>query len=114
MSNGFYIVTFILSVTFGILALEKLYAIITRKNIFEKYNFGFDVIFILAILDLFGATTIWMKYSFIGSLGALTLGCLSLGSIFFNIKFKSFKESMPAWISLFFSITVFLEYLIIG
>lgn len=114
MSNGFYIVTFILSATFIMIALEKLFTLfIKKKNILEKYEFKKDLVFALIILELFGGIAIWMKYSLIGSLGVITLGCLSIGSIYYNLKHRTFKESMPAWFSLFFSITILMEYMIV-
>jgi hypothetical protein len=110
----FEMVTFILSGTFIVLALEKLfYLIFFKKNMYKKYNFDKSVVFGLAMLDLFGAITIHIKYTLIGSLGVLTLFCLCLGSIYYNIKHKTYKETLLAWIGLLCSLTIFLEYIII-
>lgn len=111
---NFEMVTFILSGTFFVLAFEKFFNLfISNKNIYKKYNFDKNVVICLMLLDIFGAITIWIKYTLIGSLGVLTLLCLCLGSIYFNLKNRTYKDSFISWVGLLCSLTIFLEYIII-
>lgn len=115
MTNGFEYITFILSSMFLVLSLEKMFSLFIKKtNIYEKYGFEKNMVLGLSILDLFGAITIWIKYTIVGCLGAITMFCLCLGSIIYNIKRKTYKESILAWFGMICSATILIEYVVIA
>lgn len=111
---NFETVTAVLSGTFYILALEKIFTLlVSKKNIYKKYGFEGNAVFGLALLDIFGASTIWIKYTLVGSLGVLTLFCLCAGAVHYNLKNKTFKDSFMPWIGVLCTLTIFLEYIVI-
>lgn len=113
MNEGFQFITLVLSGVFFILSLEKLYSIFIKKvNLYEKYAFEKNMVLGLSALDLFASITIWIKYTLIGCLGVLTMFCLCLGSIIYNIKNKTYKESLLSWFGLICSATILVEYVI--
>lgn len=78
-----------------------------QKMIFEKqleffhsYGLNRQIMALVGVAELFGAVAIWFQSSFLGPLGALALLGTSLGAIFFHLRFDTWKDGIPAMMTL--------------
>jgi len=78
-----------------------------QKLIFEKqleffhsYGLNRQIMALVGVVELIGATSIWFQSSVIGSLGAALLSATSLGAIFFHLRFDTWKDGVPAMVTL--------------
>ncbi|EAS43089.1 hypothetical protein C9J48_13300 [Photobacterium profundum] len=91
-----------------------------QKMIFEKqieffhsYGLNRQVMALVGVVELFGAITIWFQSSILGLLGAMALLGTSLGAIYFHLRFDTWKDGIPAVMTLILSgVVVFLGYVI--
>lgn len=81
-----------------------------QKMIFEKqleffhsYGLNRQMMALVGIVELIGATSIWFQSSALGLMGAVLLLATSLAAIFFHLRFDSWKDGVPAMITLILS-----------
>ncbi|MCG7585575.1 DoxX family protein [Photobacterium sp. OFAV2-7] len=101
-------VTGLLSVFFIFASSIKLFG--WQKMIFEKqlaffhsYGFNRQFMFLVGLAELFGAIAIWFQGSLLGVLGALALAGTSLGAIVCHLRFDTWKDGIPAMVTLLLS-----------
>ncbi|MEP4700446.1 MAG: DoxX family protein, partial [Parasphingorhabdus sp.] len=70
---------------------------------FESYGLNRKTMFLVGLVELFGAASIWFQGSGLGSLGAAALLATSVGAIFCHLIFDSWKDGIPAMITAAFS-----------
>ena len=81
-----------------------------QKMIFEKqleffhsYGLNRQIMALVGAVELFGAITIWFQSSILGLLGAMALLGTSLGAIAFHLYFDTWKDGIPATVTLILS-----------
>jgi len=87
-----------------------------QKMIFEKqleffhsYGLNRQIMALVGIVELIGATSIWLQSGILGVLGAALLFATSLGAIFFHLRFDTWKDGVPAMVTLILSgVVIFL------
>lgn len=101
-----------LTVVIGLLSAFFLFASSIKlfgwqKMIFEKqleffYSYGLNrqIMALVGTVEMFGAITIWFQGSWLGLLGALALCGTSAGAIFFHLRFDTWKDGIPAMVTL--------------
>lgn len=99
------IVTALLSIFFLFAGSVKLLG--WQKMIFEKqlkffqsYGLNRQVMALVGMVELFGAMTIWFQSTLLGLLGAMALFMTSLGAIYCHLRFDTWKDGIPASITL--------------
>ncbi|GAB3517426.1 DoxX family protein [Photobacterium alginatilyticum] len=110
------VVTGLLSVFFLFASSIKLLG--WQKMIFDKqlaffhsYGFNRQFMFLVGLTELFGAIAIWFQGSFWGVLGALALAGTSMGAIVCHLRFDTWKDGIPAMITLVLSsMVVYFSY----
>lgn len=78
-----------------------------QLEMFESYGLNRQIMFLVGCAELFGAITIWFQSSWIGPLGALVLLGTSVGAIFCHLVFDTWKQGVPAMVTLALSGVVF-------
>ncbi|RTR34161.1 DoxX family protein [Shewanella atlantica] len=89
-----------------------------QKMIFEKqleffhsYGLNRQIMALVGVVELLGATSIWFQGSTPGVLGAALLFSTSLGAIFFHLRFDTWKDGVPAMVTLILSgVVIFLSW----
>lgn len=71
----------------------------TQLAMFESYGLNRQMMFLVGIIELFGAVTIWFQESWVGPLGAAALLATSIGAIFCHLIFDTWKDGVPAMIT---------------
>ena len=71
----------------------------TQLAFFQKYGLNRTIMALTGFVELFGAITLWFS-GYLGLLGALALFGTSLGAIFFHLRFDTWKDGIPAMITL--------------
>lgn len=87
-----------------------------QKMIFEKqleffhsYGLNRQIMALVGVVELVGATSIWFQSCISGVLGAALLFSTSLGAIFFHLRFDSWKDGVLAMVTLILSgVVIFL------
>lgn len=84
-----------------------------QKMIFEKqleffhsYGLNRQIMALVGAAELFGAITIWFQNSILGTLGAIALLGTSCGAISFHLRFDTWKDGIPATVTLLLSAIV--------
>ncbi len=84
-----------------------------QKMIFEKqleffhsYGLNRQIMALVGAVELFGAITIWLQHNMLGTLGALALLGTSCGAILFHLRFDTWKDGIPATVTLLLSAIV--------
>lgn len=79
------------------------------KEIFNKqlgffHNYGLNrpLMALIGFVELFGAIALWLPGR-LSLLGALAIACTSAGAIFFHLRFDTWKDGIPATITLLLS-----------
>lgn len=67
---------------------------------FHSYGLNRQVMVVVGLAELFGGLAIWFQSSFLGTLGALALLGTSLGAIICHLRFDTWKDGIPAMITL--------------
>lgn len=95
---------FVFASSIKILGWQKL---ILEKQLefFIKYGLNRTLMALVGCVELFGAIVLWLP-DYLGILGALVLFGTSLGAIFFHLRFDTWKDGIPAMITLALSATV--------
>lgn len=82
----------------------------TQLIFFKKYGLNRRHLFLVGIVELSAslllATSLLVKYDVLQALGALGIAFTSIGAIYFHLRFDTFKDSIPAVITLIFSTTL--------
>lgn len=78
-----------------------------QLEMFENYGLNRQFMFLVGCTKLFGAVAIWFQSSWIGPLGALALLGTSIGAIFCHLVFDTWKQGVPAMLTLALSGGVF-------
>lgn len=71
-----------------------------QLEFFQSYGLNRQIMALVGIVELFGATNIWFQGSVLGLLGAAALLATSLGAIFFHLRFDTWKDGIPAIVTL--------------
>lgn len=81
-----------------------------QKMIFEKqleffisYGLNRKIIALVGTIELFGVIAIWFQSDIFGLLGAMALLGTSLGAICFHLRFDTWKDGIPASVTLILS-----------
>ena len=81
----------------------------TQFGMFQKYGLNRKTMFLVGLVELFGALAIWMQSSALGPIGALALLGTSIGAIFCHLRWATWKDAIPALITGTLSAAVFLK-----
>ncbi|QFI38098.1 DoxX family protein [Moritella marina ATCC 15381] len=105
MNTFITVIIALLSAFFLFAGSIKLFAwqkmIFTKQlEFFQSYGLNRQIMALVGIVELFGATTIWFQSSVLGLLGAAALLATSLGAIFFHLRFDTWKDGIPAIMTL--------------
>ncbi len=71
----------------------------TQLAMFESYGLNRQAMFVVGLIELFGAVCIWFQGSWLGPLGAAALLATSIGAIFCHLVFDTLKDGVPAMIT---------------
>ena len=89
-----------------ILAWQK-YIFETQLSFFKKYGLNRMHMFLIGIIELVAVITLVssliLNYEILMGFGALSLAMTSLGAIYFHLKFDTFKDAIPAIVTLLLS-----------
>jgi hypothetical protein len=89
-----------------ILAWQK-YIFETQLSFFKKYGLNRMHMFLIGIIELVAVLTLVssliFNYEILNGLGALSLAMTSLGAIYFHLRFDTFKDAIPAIVTLMLS-----------
>jgi hypothetical protein len=70
-----------------------------QLEFFKKYGLNRQIMAAVGFVELFGALVIWLP-GLPGIAGTLALAATSVGAIFFHIRFDTWKDAVPAMITL--------------
>ena len=73
-----------------------------QLKFFESYGLNRPVMALVGVIEISGALTLWFS-GYLGLLGALALAATSAGAIFFHLVFDSWKNAIPAMVTLVLS-----------
>ncbi len=89
-----------------ILAWQK-YIFETQLSFFKKYGLNRMHMFLIGIIELVAVITLVssliLNYEILMGFGALSLAMTSLGAIYFHLKFDTFRDAIPAIVTLVLS-----------
>ncbi|WP_017222152.1 DoxX family protein [Moritella dasanensis] len=71
-----------------------------QLEFFQSYGLNRQIMALIGTVELFGASCIWFQSSVLGLLGAAALLATSLGAIFFHLRFDTWKDGIPAMVTL--------------
>lgn len=111
--SGLLTTLFIFASSIKILGWQKL---IFEKQLefFIKYGLNRTLMALVGCIELFGAIALWLP-GYIGIIGALALFSTSAGAIFFHLRFDTWKDGIPAMVTLVLSgIVIYLIYSELG
>lgn len=77
-----------------------------QLEMFKSYGLNRNIMRFVGIVELFGATAIWFSTTPFGFLGALALVGTSVGAIGCHLIFDTWKQGIPAMITLVLSLYV--------
>jgi len=78
-----------------ILAWQK-FIFETQLKFFISYGLNREMMFMVGVIELTGASTLWFQQDPIGLVGALLIFMTSIGAIGFHFKFDTWKDAIPA------------------
>lgn len=70
---------------------------------FIKYGLNRLLMALVGFVELFGAIAIWFQQTPFGTLGALAILGTSTGAIFFHLRYDTWKDGVPAMVTLLLS-----------
>lgn len=96
---GLLSVFFLFASSIKILGWQKL---IFEKQLefFHLYGLNRQIMALVGCVEFFGAVAIWFQSGLFGILGAGALALTSVGAIFFHLRFDTYKDAIPAMITL--------------
>ena len=71
----------------------------TQLELFIKYGFNRAIMFMVGLAELFGTVAIWSP-GLVGILGSLALFSTSAGAIYCHLRFDTWKDGIPAMVTL--------------
>ena len=74
----------------------------TQLKMFIKYGLNRTLMALIGFVELFGAIALWLP-GYLSLFGALALFGTSAGAIFFHLKYDTWKDGIPAMITLVLS-----------
>ena len=92
MSMALNIIVGLLSVFFIFAGSVKVFGwqkqiLAIQMGFMQKYGLNRQILFLIGLLELFAAVSIWFQASIWGVLGALAILVTSLGALFFHFRF---------------------------
>ena len=82
----------------------------TQLKFFIKYGLNRTLMALVGCVELFGAIALWLP-GYLSITGALALFGTSAGAIFFHLRFDTWKDGIPAMVTLILSgIVVYSKY----
>ncbi|MEH6451025.1 MAG: DoxX family protein [Oleispira sp.] len=104
MSIVLSIIIGLLSVFFIFAGSVKVFA--WQSMIFEvqmafmkKYGLNRQILFLIGVVELLAAVSIWFQTSLWGVLGALAIFFTSTGALYFHFRFDGWKDGVPAMVT---------------
>ena len=86
----------------------------TQLSFFKKYGLNRTIMALTGFVELFGAITLWIP-SYFGIAGVLALFGTSTGAICFHLYFDTWKDGVPAMVTLILSgILLYAKYIALG
>ena len=76
---------------------KQIFAI--QLQFFQSYGLNRQLMFVIGLIELFGASTLWFQQNLLGLSGALAIFFTSIGAIAFHLKFDTWKDGIPAFIT---------------
>lgn len=77
----------------------------TQLAFFIKYGFNRAIMLLVGLVELFGAVALWLP-GILGLLGPVALFGTSAGAIYCHLRFDTWKDGIPAMITLILSAIV--------
>lgn len=74
----------------------------TQLKFFQSYGLNRSLMALIGFVELFGVIALWLPGR-MSMLGALAIICTSAGAIFFHLRFDTWKDGIPATITLLLS-----------
>lgn len=74
-----------------------------QLGMFRKYGLNREIMLLTGLIEAFGAIAIWFADGIIGTLGALALFGTSVGALCFHLVFDTWKDGVPAMVTLILS-----------
>ena len=92
---------FLFASSIKILGLPR---VIYEKQLEFFHNYGLNrrLVALIGFIELFGAIVLWLP-GVLGLVGALAIICTSAGAIFFHLRFDTWKDGIPATVTLVLS-----------
>jgi hypothetical protein len=84
---------------------DKIFQI--QLEMFISYGLNREFMRLVGVVELFGAIAIWFSNTPLGPIGALALAGTSVAAICCHLKFDTWKQGIPAMITLTLSTAVF-------
>lgn len=75
----------------------------TQREMFKSYGFNRQFMALIGFVEFFGAVTIWLNGTAVGTIGALAIAGTSAGAIFFHLVYDTWKDGIPATVTLILS-----------
>ncbi len=97
-------VFFVFASSIKILGWHK-YIFETQLEFFKKYGLNRTFMHVVGFVELFGAVALWFP-GYIGATGALALLGTSVGAIVCHLYFDTWKDGIPAMVTLALSVVV--------
>ncbi|MBQ4811416.1 DoxX family protein [Pseudoalteromonas luteoviolacea] len=85
----------------------------TQLQFFNKYGLNRIHMFLIGLLELVAAilllVTIFISNQQLNAMGAALIAFTSIGAIYFHLKYDTFKDAIPALITLILASTLILD-----
>lgn len=111
MSMALNIIVGLLSVFFIFAGSVKVFAwqkliFDTQMAFMKKYGLNRQILFLIGLVELVAAVSIWFQASLWGVVGALAIFFTSLGALYFHFRFDEFKDGVPAMVTFILSAVI--------
>lgn len=111
--SGLLTAFFVFASSIKILGWQKM-IFETQLEFFKKYGLNRTVMALVGFVELFGAIALWFP-SYLGVAGVLALFGTSVGAICCHLYFDTWKDGMPAMVTLTLSgIVLYAKYIALG
>lgn len=81
-----------------------------QLRFFHSYGLDRQVMFVIGLIELFGASTLWFQQNLVGLLGALAIFFTSIGAMGFHLKFDTWRDGIPAFITALLSTLLIIQH----
>jgi len=99
---------FIFAGSIKLLGWQKM-IIETQMAFMIKYGLNRQILALIGVIELAAAIAIWSQSTIWGSIGALAIFFTSVGALYFHFRFDTWKDAVPAMITLTLSGVVILS-----